>query len=190
MRIVFVGPPGSGKGTQCKRLVDILRIPHLSTGEMLRQTKQARSALARQISRYIDAGQLAPDYLVMRIIKYRFRQPDCETGCLLDGFPRTIPQAQQLDELLDSLGWRIDLVFYLHAEKDELVRRLLHRSRLESRADDTKETIDARLRVYETATAPLLDYYQSHGVLRRIDAMVDPDAVFAQVRHCLKQLSC
>ena len=112
MRIVFIGPPGAGKGTQCKRLTEYLSIPHLSTGDMLRETR-GTSALGRLVASYIDSGRLAPDYLVMRIVIKRMSEDDCRGGCLFDGFPRTLNQAQMLDEHLDSQGSRLDLVIDL-----------------------------------------------------------------------------
>ncbi len=119
MRIVFIGPPGVGKGTQCKRLVEYLRIPHLSTGEMLREVKRQDTALSRWVSSYVDAGKLAPDHLVMRIVAQRLASPDCESGCLFDGFPRTLVQAQLLDEHFTKVGRKLDLVLDLKADEEE-----------------------------------------------------------------------
>ena len=184
MRIVFIGPPGAGKGTQCKRLIEYLKIPHLSTGEMLRQTRGG-SALGRLVASYIDAGRLAPDYLVMRIVIKRLAAADCQSGCLFDGFPRTLNQAQLLDEYLENRGCRLDWVLDLAVEQEELVSRLLKRAKVEHRADDTVETISARLRVFHNQTAPLLDYYRERGIVQRIDGMKTPDEVFAQIRQCV-----
>jgi len=181
MRIVFIGPPGAGKGTQCKLLTDYLSIPHLSTGEMLRGARK-ESALGRLVSSYIDAGRLAPDYLVMRIVRKRLMESDCRGGCLFDGFPRTIVQAQLLDEHLAGNGDSVGMVVDLAVDQEELISRMLKRAEIEHRADDTADTIAARLRVFYTQTAPLLQYYAGHGVVERIDAMRSPVLVFEDIR--------
>jgi adenylate kinase len=183
MRIVFIGPPGAGKGTQCKKLTEFLHIPHLSTGDMLRQTRRQDSALGRLVASYLDSGRLAPDYLVVRIVTKRLREPDCQNGCLFDGFPRTLVQAQMLDEHLEEQGDQVDLVLDLEVEREELVDRLLKRAELENRTDDTAETINSRLRVFYNQTAPVLDYYREQDKVAAIDGMQSPEAVFADVRE-------
>lgn len=188
MRIVFIGPPGVGKGTQCKRLTEYLAIPHLSTGEMLREVKSQNSALARWVSSYIDRGKLAPDHLVMRIVAQRLAKPDCESGCLFDGFPRTLVQAQLLDEHFAKTSRRLDLVLDLQAEEEELICRMLKRAELEHRADDTQETIRARLHVFHTQTAPLLEYYQRRGLLCSIDGMQTADQVFEHIKGAVDRV--
>lgn len=189
MRIVFFGPPGAGKGTQCKRLVGLLGIPQLSTGEMLREVMRQDSALARWIAMHLDAGQLAPDHLVMRIVAQRLAQADCRAGCLFDGFPRTMVQAQLLDEYFASRDSMLDLVLDLQVAREELVKRLLKRAELEGRSDDNNETIKARLVVFETQTAPLLDYYQQRGLVATIDGMQSPDEVFKEIRSVVSARS-
>ena len=188
MRIVFIGPPGAGKGTQCKLLTEYLSIPHLSTGEMLRGARK-ESALGRLVASYINSGRLAPDYLVMRIVKKRLMDADCASGCLFDGFPRTIVQAQLLDEHLAANGEAVGMVVDLVVEQEELIARMLKRAEIEQRADDTEDTIAARLRVFFTQTAPLLQYYSGHGVVERVNAMRSPDEVFNDIRSRVERTS-
>lgn len=185
MRIVFIGPPGSGKGTQCSRLSQHLSVPHLSTGDMLRQTRDD-SSLGKLVASFINTGRLAPDYLVMPIVTKRLAEPDCANGCLFDGFPRTVSQAEKLDEYLTEHGDRLDLVLNLVVDQSELVDRIMKRAETENRADDTPETVAARLQVFESQTAPVLNYYQVHGIIHRIDGMQSPDQVFEQIRECVQ----
>ena len=180
MRIVFIGPPGSGKGTQCSRLTQHLQIPHLSTGDMLRETDD-ESSIGKIVNSYINAGRLAPDYLVIPIVTKRLQQPDCSNGCLLDGFPRNVKQAQQLDEFLSGRSEQIDLVIDLQVDQQELVQRIVKRAELENRADDTPETVAARLEVFRNQTAPVLDYYQKQGIVQAVDGAKSPDEVFDQI---------
>jgi adenylate kinase len=149
---------------------------------MLREVKNQDTALARWVARHLDAGELAPDHLVMRIVAQRLSNPDCEAGCLFDGFPRTIVQAQLLDEYFARSGRKLDLVLDLQVAQEQLVRRLLKRAELENRGDDDYDTIKARLRVFETQTAPLLEYYNKRGLLAVIDGMQSPDEVFEAIR--------
>lgn len=181
MRIVFIGPPGVGKGTQCKRLAAHFRIAHLSTGDLLRSVDK-ESALGLLIGSYIDAGGLAPDNLVMRIIKKRMLEDDCRNGCLFDGFPRTIVQAEALDRLLVASADKLCIVISLQADADELVDRLLKRAELEKRIDDTAETIQRRLEVFREKTAPVLQYYGAQGLVEPIDAMQSPEVIFDSIR--------
>lgn len=188
MRIVFIGPPGAGKGTQCKKLAAMLGVPQLSTGDMLREVRNQNSALARWVARHLDVGELAPDHLVMRIVAQRLKEPDCEQGCLFDGFPRTIVQAQLLDEYFDSVGMQLDLVIELQAEPDELLQRLLRRAEIEKRADDNRVTIQARWKVYQAQTAPLLEYYGGRGLLVSLDGMQPPEAVFEKIKQAIARV--
>lgn len=185
MRIVFIGPPGAGKGTQCKRLVEWLGVPQLSTGQMLRDIRGQDSALARWVAKHLDIGELAPDHLVMRIVAQRLEEPDCDDGCLFDGFPRTLVQAALLEEHLEKRDQRLDFVLELAADEQELLRRLTERAETESRGDDNREAIAARLGIYREQTAVLLDHYREKGLLHRIDGMQAPDSVFEQIKTVL-----
>lgn len=187
LRIVFIGPPGAGKGTQCQRLSGSLGIPHISSGEMLRAT-QGDSSLGKLISSYIDGGNLAPDDLVMQFITERIGQSDCDRGYLFDGFPRTVTQAQMLDDYLSQRDQCVDIVINLIADEDALIGRLLSRAKVQNRADDTLETIQARLQIFQRQTAPVLDYYESQRLVRPIDAMQSPDEVFESICGELEQL--
>jgi adenylate kinase len=188
MRIVFIGPPGAGKGTQCRRVSERFQIPHLSTGQMLREARRAAecdSELSRVMAQYIDHGRLAPDEVVMPIVTKRLAETDCGNGCLLDGFPRTVNQAESLDTYLASRSWQLHVVLNLTVPTEELVARLLRRAETEDRSDDTEQTIAARLEVFRTQTAPVLGYYEQQGLVRSIDGRQNPDAVFADICQVL-----
>ena len=185
MRIVFIGPPGAGKGTQCQRLIEFLGIPHISTGEMLRSTR-SEAGLAALVAGRIDNGQLAPDDLVMGLITRRLAEPDCDAGCLFDGFPRTLNQAEMLDGYLASNNDQLDLVLDLRVEHQELISRLLKRARIEHRPDDTAASIAERLHVFRTRTQPLLDYYDERELVVPIDGMQTPDLVSQQIQSAVR----
>jgi adenylate kinase len=179
MRIVFLGPPGSGKGTQAQRLKDQLGIAHLSTGEMLRDA--ADTAMGRRAASYMLAGQLVPDDVVVGIVVDRLSGKDCNRGCLFDGFPRTVPQAEALDRVLAERSMPLDLVLALDVPERRLIERLLSRGR----PDDDRETIAERFRQYDALTQPLLEYYRDRGLLRQIDADAPRDEVFNRVRRAI-----
>lgn len=186
MRLVFIGPPGSGKGTQSKRLLQYLGVPHLSTGEMLRQAIANRESEGAVAERYMSQGKLVPDEIVLRIVERRLQQEDgCKHGCLFDGFPRTLPQAAALDALLGQADTPLDLALELQCNQEELTRRMLYRASVERRSDDTPETIGRRLEVYRQQTAPLIEYYRQQGKLVSIDSMRSPDEVFADIQRAV-----
>ena len=181
MFLVFMGPPGAGKGTQSKLLIDYLKTPHLSTGDMLRQACADHTEIGEQAQSYMEAGQLVPDDLMIRVVEKRLEQPDCAAGCLFDGFPRTLVQARALDELLDRRGTPLAGVLELRLEESELVRRLAGRGR----SDDKPEIICQRLRTFYAGIQGLLDYYDRSGLLQTIDALGAPEEVFARIRGAL-----
>ncbi|HID76851.1 MAG TPA: adenylate kinase [Planctomycetaceae bacterium] len=185
MRIVFIGPPGAGKGTQAQRLVDTYGLAHLSTGDMLRAARDAQTELGRQADQYMSQGKLVPDEVILGLISQRLEEPDCQDGYLLDGFPRTIAQAEALDRLLQRKGTPLDAVLELQVPEDELFRRLAGRGR----ADDTPEVIRRRLVAYRRQTEPLLDYYGQAGLLRTIDGLGSIDQIFQRVRAVLDPIA-
>ncbi len=180
MRLIFIGPPGAGKGTQCQRLSDHFGIPHLSTGQMLRQAKASQSSLGKIVAPILDSGSLVNDETMIKIVKERILMDDCSNGFILDGFPRTIPQANSLAKMLDS-QMPLNAAVLLDSDRDELVRRLNQRFlELENpRPEDHPRAIPRRLDIYEDVTRPLIEYYQD--CLIRIHGNGEPGDVFARI---------
>jgi adenylate kinase len=177
MRLVLLGPPGAGKGTQAERLVGRIGVPHISTGEMLRQAIEQNTPTGREAKQFIDAGQLVPGGVMVALVRQRLDQPDCSTGFLLDGFPRTVAQASALDEYLKRQDSVLDAVLEMQVDEEELIRRLIARGR----GDDQPEVIRQRMVSYGEQTMPVSDYYRQHGLLRSIDALGTPDEVFSRL---------
>jgi adenylate kinase len=214
MRIVLLGAPGSGKGTQAQRLIDRHGVPQISTGDLLRAAAAAGTELGRRAKAIMDAGKLVDDATMLGIIRERLGQPDARRGFILDGFPRTIAQADGLQALLDQLGQPLDAVVLMDVDADQLFKRLTGRRTcrtcqrvfnvytappsvpppcggqcetpdLFQRPDDSEETIGKRLSVYEAQTRPLVDYYRDRGMLRTVDAEGDIDAVTRRLEQAL-----
>lgn len=185
MRVVFLGPPGSGKGTQAKLLGERVGVPAISTGEMLREAVRRETALGRRAKAIMEAGELVPDDVMIGLIRERIASPDAAGGFLLDGFPRTIAQAQVLRRLLEETGTPLDAVVNLSVPEATLLERLLGRSEQEGRTDDQPETIRERLRVYDEKTAPLIVFYEASGILTHVDGLGSVDDVTGRIDRIL-----
>ena len=179
MRIVLLGPPGAGKGTQAVNLAEKLGIPQISTGDLFRHNISNGTALGLKAKKYLDAGDLVPASLTNELVDDRLDQSDVANGFILAGFPRSVEQAEALHQMLERRGQQLDAVLEFRVPEDELVERLKGRGR----ADDTEEVIRNRMKVYRDETAPLLDYYQSE--LKTVDAVGDLDAVFDRALQAL-----
>jgi adenylate kinase len=214
MRIVLVGPPGAGKGTQAAYLAKNLSIPHISTGDLFRANISQGTELGQQAKSYMDAGNLVPDEVTIGMAKDRMEQPDAEGGFLLDGFPRNVPQAQVLDEMLKAESMKLDAVLDLEIPEDEVVKRIAGRrvcrnesshvfhvtyspprregvcdlcaGELYQRDDDHEETVRKRLEVYHTQTEPIIDYYRSQGLVVTISALGKVDKVTERAMAALR----
>ncbi len=184
MRIVFIGPPGAGKGTQAERMIEKYNLAHLSTGDMLRAARDAQTEVGRKAEQYMSKGELVPDDIIVAIIGQRLAEPDCQKGYLLDGFPRTIAQAEALDNLLAQKSTPLDAVLELRVAEDELFRRLAGRGR----ADDQPDVIRQRLVAYRKQTEPLLDYYGKKKILKSINGLGTVDEIFDCVVETLAGL--
>ncbi len=185
LRLLLLGPPGAGKGTQAKRLVDGLRIPQISTGDMLREAVASGSPVGREAKEDMDAGKLVPDAVVIGVAEQRLRQDDAKRGFVLDGFPRTVAQAEALDALLAKLGVKLERCISMRVDEDELVKRLLRRAEIEGRSDDNETAIRTRMEEYRRKTQPLVDHYRAKGVLREVEGMGDVDTIALRIQEAV-----
>lgn len=207
MRMILVGPPGAGKGTQAARLVDRFRIPHISSGDMLRAAVKEGTSLGLEADRFMKAGKLVPDEVVIGMILERIAQPDCGHGFMLDGFPRTAPQAEALDAAMRAAGVELDAVVLIEVPDALLEERAVGRrsdpdtgaiyhlkynpppaelaSRLVHRKDDTIEAVTTRIQKYHSETAPIIPFYRGKGILRQVDGVGDPDAITERITAVL-----
>jgi adenylate kinase len=208
MRLLFIGPPGAGKGTQAALLVERYGIPHVSTGDMLRDAVKAGSPMGTLAKTFMDAGQLVPDDVIVGVVRERLRQPDClAAGVLLDGFPRTLPQAEALEEMLASEGLALDAVVVMEVPDALIVERIVWRrtdpvtgaiyhlkfnpppaevaERLRHRSDDTEEAVRARLDSFHRQTAPLIPFYAARGLVKTVDGVGSKDEVFGRITAAL-----
>lgn len=215
MNLILLGPPGAGKGTQAKRIVEKFAIPQISTGDMFREAVAKGTELGKKAKEYMDRGELVPDEIVIGIVRERLSQPDCEKGFILDGFPRTINQAEALDEMLDDMGRKIDAVINIVVPDEEILKRIVYRrvckecgavynlvynpperdgicdkcgGELYQRDDDREETVKERLRVYKEQTEPLINYYSQKEVIYDIDGTKDIEEVWKQIESVLEKI--
>jgi adenylate kinase len=188
MRMLLMGPPGAGKGTQAKILAERLGIPAISTGDIFRANMAEETELGLEAKRYVDAGEYVPDDVTNRMVRARLGQEDALNGFLLDGYPRTVAQVETLDELLAETGKRLNAAVVLKAENDEIVKRLLNRAEVEGRSDDSEDVIRRRLEVYDDQTHPLLEVYADHGVLVEVDGVGEVEEVSERVLAAIAPL--
>lgn len=212
MNVILMGPPGAGKGTHAAKIVEKYHIPHISTGDIFRENLKNGTELCNKAKEYMDKGQLVPDEIVVEIVKDRLEKPDCEKGFLLDGFPRTVKQADALEDFLKNAGKKIDAVINMVADRETLINRVIYRrvcpecgavyhlinippkeegkcdvcgANLVQRKDDTRETIEKRLDVYQEQTRPLIDYYSKKGLLHEVDGSKPIDEAFGDICRIL-----
>ncbi len=185
MRLILMGPPGAGKGTQARFVADHFGIPAISTGDIFRANVSQGTPLGIEAKRYMDAGDYVPDEVTNRMVRNRIDESDAEPGFLLDGYPRTLAQVEELDGMIRHTGHTLDAVVVLTVDSDEIVQRLLQRAQVEGRADDTEEVIRRRQEVYAEQTEPLIQVYRDRGILVEVDGMGEVDEVTQRIFEAL-----
>lgn len=185
MRLIMMGPPGAGKGTQAKFVAEHFGIPAISTGDIFRANVSEGTPLGIEAKRYMDAGDYVPDEVTNLMVRNRIDEPDARPGFLLDGYPRTLAQVEELDGMIKFTGHSLDAVVVLTVDADEIVQRLLQRAQVEGRADDTEEVIRRRQEVYAEQTEPLIEVYRARGLLLEVDGMGEVDDVTQRIFDAL-----
>jgi adenylate kinase len=185
MRLILMGPPGAGKGTQAKVVADHFGIPAISTGDIFRANVSQGTALGKKAQEYMDAGEYVPDQVTNLMVRARIDEPDAAPGFLLDGYPRTVAQVEELDGMIRHTGHELDAAVVLSVDADEIVERLLQRARLEGRTDDTEEVVRRRQEVYGEQTEPLIEVYRQRGIVHEIDGMGPVDEVTKRIFDAL-----
>jgi adenylate kinase len=183
--MILMGPPGAGKGTQAKVVADHFGIPAISTGDIFRANVSKGTPLGKKAQEYMDAGEYVPDEVTNLMVRDRIDEPDAAPGFLLDGYPRTLAQVEELDGMIGFTGHRLDAVVVITVDPDEIVARLLHRAQVEGRADDTEEVIRRRQEVYAEQTEPLIEGYRRRGIVHEIDGMGEVDEVTKRIFDAL-----
>ncbi|HRV68585.1 MAG TPA: adenylate kinase [Marmoricola sp.] len=189
MRLIFMGPPGAGKGTQAKQVATRYDIPAISTGEIFRANVGAGTPLGLKAKEYMDRGDYVPSEITNQMVRDRIGEPDAEKGFLLDGYPRTLDQVHELDDMIKATGHQLDVALVITADRDELVARLLQRAQTEGRADDTEEVIRRRQEVYAEQTEPLISLYRERDLLIEVDGMGDIDEVTDRIMAALEAVN-
>jgi adenylate kinase len=189
MRIILMGPPGAGKGTQASVVAEHFGIPAISTGDIFRANVSNDTELGRKAKEYMDAGEYVPDEVTNLMVRNRIDEPDAEPGFLLDGYPRTVAQVEELDGMIKHTGHALDAVVVLTVEAEELVQRLLARAQTDGRSDDTEDVIRRRQEVYLEQTEPLIEVYRDRGLLIEVDGMGDVDEVSQRIFKALQDVN-